>query len=36
MLAFHGKLSKIDLNTTQVDFDATSFYPSAMWDKKSV
>ena len=29
-------MSKLDLNKTQMDFDATSLYPSAMWDEKSV
>ena len=36
MLPIHQKLSKLDLNKTQMDFDATSLYPSAMWDEKSV
>ena len=36
MLPIHKKLSKLDSNKTQMDFDATSLYPSAMWDEKSV
>ena len=36
MLPIHKELSKLDSNKTQMDFDATSPYPSAMWDKKSV
>ena len=32
-LAFHKQLSKTDLNNSQMDFDATSLYASAMWDK---
>ena len=36
MLAIHEQLSKLDLNNTKKDFDATSLYPSAMWDKNSV
>ena len=36
MLAFLEQLSKLDLKITQVDFVATSLYPSAMWDKISV
>ena len=32
----HKVLSKLDLRKTQMDFDATSLYPSAMWDEKSV
>ena len=36
MLPIHKKLSKLDSNKTQMDFDATSLYPSAMWDAKSV
>ena len=35
MLPIHKELSKFDLNKTQVDFDATSLYPSAMWDENS-
>ena len=27
---------KLDLNESNMDFDSTSFYPSAMYDKKSV
>ena len=29
-------MSKLDLKKTQEDFDATSLYPSAMYDEKSV
>ena len=36
MLLIHKKLSKLDSNKTQMDFDASSLYPSAMWDEKSV
>ena len=36
MLPIHKKLSKLDSNKTQMDFDATSLYPSAMWDQNSV
>ena len=36
MLPVPKVLSKLDLNKTQMDFDATSLYPSAMWDEKSV
>ena len=36
MLPFHKELSKLDSNKTQMDFDATSLYPSAMWDENSV
>ena len=36
MLPIHKELSKIDFKKTQMDFDATSLYPSAMWDCNSV
>ena len=36
MLSIHKELSKLNSNKTQMDFDATSLYPSAMWDEKSV
>ena len=36
MLPTHKGLSKLNLNKTQMDYDATSLYPSAMWDGKSV
>ena len=36
MLPIHKELSKLDSNRTQIDFDATSLYPSAMWDENSV
>ena len=36
MLSIHKQLSKLDSNKTQMDYDATSLYPSAMWDKNSV
>ena len=36
MLPIHKELSKLDSNKTQMDYDATSSYPSAMWDEKSV
>ena len=35
-LSIHKELSKLDLNKTQMVFDATSLYPSAMWDENSV
>ena len=36
MLSIHKDLSKLDSNKTQMSYDATSLYPSAMWDKNSV
>ena len=36
MLPIHKELSKLDSNKTQMDYDATSLYPSAMWDENSV
>ena len=36
MLPIHEQLSKLNLNNIQLDFDATSSYPSAMWDNDSV
>ena len=36
MLPIHKELSKVNSNKTQMDFDATSFYPSAMWDENSM
>ena len=36
MLSIHKELSKLNSNETQMDFEATSIYPSAMWDEKSV
>ena len=36
MLSIHKELAKLDSNFTQMDYDATSLYPSAMWDKNSV
>ena len=35
-LPIHEKLRKSNLNDVMMDFDATSLYPSAMWDKNSV
>ena len=35
-LPIHKKLQKLDHNDVMMDFDATSLYPSAMWDEKSV
>ena len=32
MLSSQEELSKLDLNKTEMDFDSTSLYPSAMWD----
>ena len=34
--AIHEQLSKLDLKNTQMDFDATSLYPSVMCDKDIV
>ena len=36
MFPIHKELSKLYLIKTQMDFDATSLYPSAMWDKISL
>ena len=36
MVPIHEELSKLDLNKTQMDFDATSLYPSGMWYRYSV
>ena len=36
MLPIHKELSQLDSNKTQMDFDATSLYPSAMWVENSV
>ena len=36
MLSIHKELSTLDSDKTQMNFDATSLYPSAMWDKNSV
>ena len=36
MLSIHKDLSKLNSNKTQLDYDANSLYPSAMWDEKSV
>ena len=36
MLSIHKELSKLNSNKTQMDYDATSLYPSAMWDCNSV
>ena len=35
-LPIHKKLQKLNLNDVMMDFDASSFYPSAMWDENSV
>ena len=35
-LPIHKKLQKLNVNDVMMDFDATSLYPSAMWDEKSV
>ena len=32
----HKKMQKLNLNDVMMDFDATSLYPSAMWDENSV
>ena len=36
MLPIHKQLSKLEQNKTQIDYDATSLYPSAMCDDISV
>ena len=36
MLSIHGQLSELDLNITQMVFDATSLHSSALWDKSNV
>ena len=36
MLPIQKELSKKHSNKTQMDYDASSLYPSAMWEKKSV
>ena len=36
ILPTHERLSNNDLNETQMDYDATSLYPSDMMDEKSV
>ena len=36
MIPIHKELSKFNSNKTQMDFDATSLYPSAMWDENSL
>ena len=36
MLPIHEQLSKLYSNKTQMDFDSSSLYPSAMWDEKLV
>ena len=35
-LPLHEKLSRFDLVDFLRDFDATSLYPSAMWDENSI
>ena len=35
-LPIHKKLQNLNLNDVMMDFDATSLYPSAMCDEKSV
>ena len=35
-LQIHKKIQKLNLNDVMMDFDATSLYPSAMWDENSV
>ena len=34
-LPLHEHLQKLNLNDIMRDFDASSLYPSAMWDQKS-
>ena len=36
LLSFHKELSNLDSSKTQMDYDATSLYASAMWDEMSV
>ena len=36
MLSTHEQMSKLNLNKTQMDFDATSLFPSAIWDNDNV
>ena len=36
MLSIHEQMSKLELIETQMDFDATSLYPSSMWDDNSI
>ena len=36
MLQNHKELSKLESNKIQMDYDATSLYPNAMWDEKPV
>ena len=36
ILPIHKKLQKLNRNDVMMDFDATSLYPSAMWDQNSV
>ena len=36
MLPIHNKLSKLNLNKTQMCYDGNSLYPRAMWDCNSV
>ena len=35
MLSVHERLSKLDSNETQMDYDATSLYASGLRDEKS-
>ena len=35
MLPIHKQLSILDSNKTQMDYDATSLSPSALWDENS-
>ena len=35
-LPIHDKLKKLDINDVLMNFDATSLYPSAMWDNESI
>ena len=36
MLASHKELFKLDSIKTEMEYDATSLYPSAMWVEKCV
>ena len=33
MIAIHKELSNLDSSKTQMDYDATSFYTSALWER---
>ena len=33
IMSIHKELSKLDSNKTQINYDATSLYPFALWDE---